>query len=149
MCLPNAEVPFATSFAELNWAELQLEVEDLFTGAEFVYLTSAFSWDLTLFLQPKWPPKRLQNKVQLAKLGRSLFQFWKHERRKSGSSLHLTTAFMKKLLLPVERLFSISGFVLCSKRLSVTDENFKTKPLLIAVLIFLDICSRKRKADNQ
>ena len=49
----------------------------------------------------------------------------------------------------VERLFSISGFILSSKRLSMTDENFKNQVFAHCSSDLLYICSRKRKADHQ
>ena len=49
----------------------------------------------------------------------------------------------------VERLFSISGFILSSKRLSMTDENFKNQVFAHCSSYLLYICSRKRKADHQ
>ena len=49
----------------------------------------------------------------------------------------------------VERLFSISGFILSSARLSMTDENFKNQVFAHCNPDVLYICSRKRKADHQ
>ena len=49
----------------------------------------------------------------------------------------------------VERLSSISGFILSSKRLSMTDENFKNQVFAHCNSDLLYICSRKRKADHQ
>ena len=49
----------------------------------------------------------------------------------------------------VERLFRISGFILSSKRLSMTDENFKNQVFAHCSSDLLYICSRKRKADHQ
>ena len=49
----------------------------------------------------------------------------------------------------VERLFSISGFILSSKCLSMTDENFKNQVFAHCNFDVLCICSRKRKADHQ
>ena len=65
--------------------------------------------------------------------------------------MHLTTASTEKLLLlaGVERLFSISGFILSSKRLSMTDENFKNQVFAYCSPDLLYICSRKREADDQ
>ena len=48
-----------------------------------------------------------------------------------------------------ERLFSISGFILSSKRLSMTDDNFKNQVFAHCSSDLLYICSRKRKADHQ
>ena len=48
----------------------------------------------------------------------------------------------------VERLFSISGFILNSKCLSMTDENFKNQVFAHCNFDLLYICSRKRKADH-
>ena len=49
----------------------------------------------------------------------------------------------------VERLFSISSFILSSKRSSMTDENFKNKVFAHCSSDLLYICNRKRKADHQ
>ena len=49
----------------------------------------------------------------------------------------------------VERSFSISGFILSSKRLSMTDENFKNQVLAHCSSDLLYIRSRKREADPQ
>ena len=49
----------------------------------------------------------------------------------------------------VERLFSISGFILSSKRLSMTDENFKNQVFAHCNSDLLYICSHKRKANHQ
>ena len=49
----------------------------------------------------------------------------------------------------VERLFSISGFILSSKRLSMTDENFKNQVFAHCSSDLLYICSGKLKADHQ
>ena len=49
----------------------------------------------------------------------------------------------------VERLFSISGLILISKRLSMTDENFQNQVLAHCSSDLLYICSCKRKADHQ
>ena len=48
----------------------------------------------------------------------------------------------------VERLFSISGFILSSARLSMTDENFKNQVFAHSNSYLLYTCSRKRKADH-
>ena len=48
----------------------------------------------------------------------------------------------------VERLFSISGFILSSKRSSMTDENFKNQVFAHCSSDLLYICSRTRKADH-
>ena len=47
----------------------------------------------------------------------------------------------------VERLFSISGFIFSSKRL--TDENLKNQVFALCNSDVLYICSRERKADHQ
>ena len=49
----------------------------------------------------------------------------------------------------VERLFSISGFILISKRSSMTDENFENQVFAHCRFDLLYICSRERKADHQ
>ena len=49
----------------------------------------------------------------------------------------------------VQQLFSISGFILSSKRLSMTDENFKNQVFAHCSSDLLCICSRKRKAGHQ
>ena len=69
----------------------------------------------------------------------------------SGSNLHLTTASMEKTTATagVERLFSSSGFILSSKRLSMTAEKFKNQVFAHCNSDLLYICSRKRKADHQ
>ena len=51
-----------------------------------------------------------------------------------------------------KRLFSskfYSGFILSSKCLSMTDENFKNQVFAHCSSDFLYTCSRKRKADHQ
>ena len=49
----------------------------------------------------------------------------------------------------VERLFSISGFILSSKRLSMTDENFKNQVFAYCSSDLLYIFRRKQEADDQ
>ena len=49
----------------------------------------------------------------------------------------------------VERLFNISGFILSSKRFSMTDENVKDQVFAHCNSDLLYICSRKRKADHR
>ena len=48
----------------------------------------------------------------------------------------------------VERLSSISGFVLSSKRLRMTDETFKNQVFAHCNSDLLNVASRKRKAEN-
>ena len=58
----------------------------------------------------------------------------------------------KSTTVGVERWFSISGFILSSKRLSMTNENLKTKPLLIAILmcsIFVAVNEKQTINKNQ
>ena len=49
----------------------------------------------------------------------------------------------------VERFFSISGLILSSKRLCMTDENFKNQVFAHCNSDLLYICSCKREADHQ
>ena len=48
-----------------------------------------------------------------------------------------------------KRLFSISGFILNSKRSNMTDENFKKQVFAHCSSDLLYFCCRKRKADRQ
>ena len=48
----------------------------------------------------------------------------------------------------VERLLSISGFILSSKRLRMTDETFKNPVFAHCNFDLLSVASRKRKAEN-
>ena len=48
----------------------------------------------------------------------------------------------------VERLFSISGFILSSKCLRMTDETFKNQVFAHFNSDLLSVVSRKRKAEN-
>ena len=136
MCLPNAKVPSATPL--LNWTELNYSLKSkicLLVQSSFSDFSIRLRFDFVLL--PKWPRNRLPNKVQLAKLGRSLFHLWRHERRRSGSNLHLTTASMEKvLLLPVSNACSVFpvGFWIANVQVWLTKTS-KTKSLLIAVLI--------------
>ena len=47
-----------------------------------------------------------------------------------------------------ERLVSISGFILSSKRLRMTDEIFKNQVFAHCNSDLLSVASRKRKAEN-
>ena len=57
--------------------------------------------------------------------------------------------FDDRVCAGVEQLFSICGFILSSKRLSITDESFKNQVFAHCNSDLLYICSRKRKADHQ
>ena len=48
----------------------------------------------------------------------------------------------------VERLLSISGFILSSKRLRMTDETFKNQVFAHCNSDLLNVAGRKRKAEN-
>ena len=134
----------------MNWAELQLEVEDLFTGAEFVYWLQ-HSAEISLCFATDVVTEQVVEEGSVSKTGRIVIPSLKTRTAKEWFEFAFDHRVYGKTTTAagVGRLFSISSFILSSKRLSVTDENFKNQVFANCSGDLLYICSRQRKTDHQ
>ena len=83
-----------------------------------------------------------------AEVSADVLQFWENNKTVFPGLYAMTRKILcvPSITAGVERLFSISGFVLSNRRLSLTDRNFHDHVFAHCNLDLLDLPVRKRKA---